>query len=369
MSIDRLPARVRALPEPERARFGRLFEVDAQEGTCVVPASMRESVIATYGSVEAVERQRVVRVTNTVVWEGAQYNPLRLRRPMPRGAPPARARQGFDPFERPLETTAADVFGRIRGQHCITTSNIARWEAVHAVLIFEPFDPLDFDAGHLRDYFAASRAWAAAARAELAREGQPDAPYFIWLWNGGAMGGASVAHAHAQLALARGRAYATVERLRRAALDYTARHGHNYFDDLRAAHDDVGLGFHAAGLPGFVNLAGLRAWDTWVLGDAFDDALADAFAAALRALVDRAGMSAFTASVVMPPIDADGRRERPDDPAWHGFPFIARVVDRGRAEAASSDIGSLDLFGASVIGHDPYTAVAALNAAEEAAHG
>ncbi len=326
----------------------------------MVPEPMRAAMIRQYGSVEAVERQQVVRVTNLVTLEGAQYNPLRLRRPMPvlTADGGRRTSDGFDPFARPLETTAADTFGRVRGQHCVTTSNIARWEGMHAVLIFDAFDPLDFDAARMRDYFSASREWARRARVAA-----PDARYFVWMWNGGPIGGASIAHGHAQLAAATGRPYAQIERLRVAALAYRARRGAEYFDDLLGAHRDVGLAFEHAGMPGLVNLAGLRGYDTWLLGTAFDDALADAFAFALRTLIDRAGMSAFTASVIMPPIDADGRPERPDDPDWRGFPFIARVVDRGRADAASSDIGSLDLFGPSVVGHDPYDAAAALRAA------
>lgn len=358
MSISHLPARIAALPPEARARFERIFEVTSCVGACVVPDTMRDYVNAYYGSVEAVERQEVIRVTNLVTWEGAQYNPIRLRRPMPaRDGTRGQSRADFDVFAAPDLTTTADVFGRVRGAHCVTTSNIARWEGAHAVLIFDAFDPLDFDAARMRDYFAASREWAQRARAH-----SPDARHFVWLWNGGPNGGASIAHGHAQLALARGRPYALIERLRQAAAGYAHRHGTGYFADLVAAHRDIGLAFDTPAGPGIVNLAGLRAWDTWVLGSAFDDALATAFADAMRALIDRAGMTAFTASVVMPPIDADGRPERPDDPEWAGFPVIARVVDRGRADGASSDIGSLDLFGASVIGHDPYTAAAALAA-------
>jgi hypothetical protein len=291
-----------------------------------------------------------------------------MRRPMPvrtaDGGPQAiDKRPSFDIFATPLESTAADTFGRVSGKHCVTTSNIARWEGMNAVLIFDTFDPLAVDEAHMRDYFAASREWA-----RRARQTAPDARHFAWMWNGGPMGGASIPHAHAQLALARGRAYASIERLRLGALGYGTRYGSNYFADLLAAHLDVGLGFEVGGVPGFINLGALRGYDTWLLGAAFDDTLASAFARALRALVDQAGTRAFTASVVMPPIDAEGGPERLDDPDWRGFPFIARIVDRGRADAASSDIGSLDLFGASVISHDPYVAAAAMRSAAKENH-
>ncbi|MEO6062144.1 MAG: hypothetical protein ABIQ99_09415 [Thermoflexales bacterium] len=368
MTITDLPERIAGLAPEARARFERLFEVSRCEGQCVVPVSMRPWAIETFGSVEAVERQSVVRVTNTVTWEGAQYNPIRMRRPMPvrtadRGSQSVNGQAPADIFANPLETTAADTFGRVHGKYCVTTSNIARWEGMNTVLIFDTFDPLMVDEAHMRDYFAASREWA-----RRARQAAPDARYFAWMWNGGPMGGASIPHAHAQLALARGRTYAFIERLRLAALGYRAQHGSDYFTDLLAAHADVGLGFELAGLPGLINLGALRGYDTWLFGAAFDDSLASAFARALRALIDLAGTRAFTASVVMPPISADGLPERPDDPDWRGFPFIARIVDRGRADAASSDIGSLDLFGASVIGHDPYLAAAAMRSAAHESH-
>ena len=365
MTITDLPNRIARLEPQARDRFERLFEVSRSQGECVVPATMRPWAIETFGSVEAIERQTVIRVTNTVTWEGAQYNPIRMRRPMPvrsaDGGPQSPDRRAqSDIFATPLESTAADTFGRVHGKHCVTTSNIARWEGMNAVLIFDAFDPLAVDEAHMRDYFAASREWA--RRARLAA---PGARHFVWMWNGGPMGGASIPHAHAQLALAHGRTYPFIERLRLAALGYRARYGSDYFADLLAAHADVGLGFELGGVPGLINLGALRGYDTWLLGAAFDDSLASAFARALRALIDQAGTRAFTASVVMPPINAEGGPERPDDPEWRGFPFIARIVDRGRADAASSDIGSLDLFGASVISHDPYVAAAALRTAAQ----
>lgn len=365
MTITDLPDRIAGLAPEARARFERLFEVTRSEGACVVPDTMRPWAIETFGSVEAIERQTVIRVANTVTWEGAQYNPIRTRRPMPirtadGGPPTAGGGARADIFANPLESTAADTFGRVHGKHCVTTSNIARWEGMNAVLIFDTFDPLCVDETHMRDYFAASREWA-----RRARQAAPDARHFVWMWNGGPMGGASIPHAHAQLALARGRTYPFIERLRQAALGYRAQYGSDYFADLLAAHADVGLGFVLGGVPGLINLGALRGNDTWLLGAAFDDSLASAFARALRALIDQAGTRAFTASVVMPPINAAGGPERPDDPEWRGFPFIARIVDRGRADAASSDIGSLDLFGASVISHDPYVAAAALRSAAQ----
>jgi hypothetical protein len=339
------------LPAERRERFERIFDVQVVEGRCTVPPGMREWVIQRFGSVEAVERQHIVRVTNRVTWEGAIFNPLRARRPMPQhAAQHANPSPDGDIFADPENSTAADVFGRIRGEYCVTTSNIARWDGQCAVLIFDEPDPLAFTRAHLRDYFRTALHWA-----EAAHQADAQARFLVWMWNGGSAGGASVAHAHAQLGLTRISNYALVEGLRKAALSYQARYRVNYFDDLYAAHDDVGLGFTCSGLRGFVHLAAVRPKDTWLLGDAFDDTLADAVHDVLRAYVDRSDLRGFNVGVVMPPL-----YEASNGDDWSGFPVIARIVDRGSPNAASSDVGSMDILAQRVIGDDPYATYTAL---------
>ncbi len=351
--ITDLPALIAQLPEAQRLRFERLFDVWIESGRCLVPDAMRDWVTQRFGSVNDVETQYIVRVTNQITWEGAAFNPLRARRPL-QARPPVGPSQANEPdlFADPLNMTTADVFGRAIGEHCVTTSNLARWDGQCAVLIFNEPDPFAFTADQMRDYFQTALAWATRAH-----EADPDARYFIWIWNGGPAGGASIPHAHAQLGLARRRHYARVEGLRRAALNYCEQHGADYFQDLLAAHADVGLGFEIDGLPGFVSLTPLRGKDTWILGRAFDDQLAGALAGALRALIERADLRTFDAAVLMPPLFGP----RTED--WDRFPFIARIVDRGRPDALSSDIGALDLFAQNVIIHDPFTVHQAITGA------
>jgi hypothetical protein len=376
MQITDLPDLIARLPAERRARFERIFDVQLVPGEVVIPGTMREWTVRHFGSIEAVEHQQVVRVTNTVTWEGALFNPLRARRPLlvrddgPRTTDDGsdsssvvrRPSSSSDVFADPLRTTAADTFGRARGEYCISTSNIARWDGQCCVLIFDEPDPFAFRREHLRDYFRTALAWAG-----MARRADPEARYLVWMWNGGSAGGASIPHAHAQLGLGRHMHYAMVEGLRRAALDYRARHGANYFDDLLAAHADVGLSFEAAGLPGFVSLAAARPKDTWIIGRAFDDALADALHDALRALIERAGMRSFDVGVLMPPI-YPAEPQTPDfskksgvyDDDWSGFPVIVRIVDRGHPGAVSSDLGAMDIFAHRVIADDPFITRVAL---------
>ncbi|BCX05765.1 MAG: hypothetical protein KatS3mg053_3703 [Candidatus Roseilinea sp.] len=373
-TIVDLPELIAALPAERRARFERIFRVDRVAGECRVPDAMRPWVEAQFGSVAAVERQEVIRVTNLVTFDGALFNPLRRWRPVTlyddeRETQDARRKTWDtghktqnvnrespieDAFADPLRATTEDVFGRVRGEYCITASNVARWEGQCAVLIFDEPDPLAFTRAHLRDYFRTSLEWA-----RRAHDHDPQARYLVWMWNGGPKGGASIPHAHAQMGLGRGMHYAKVEMLRRAALAYRARHGANYFDDLLAAHDDVGLGLCAGRLRGFVYLAANRPKDTWIYGHALDDDLADALHDVLRALIERTDMRAFDVGVLMPPpfpltpaLSPEG--EGVGDEDWSGFPVIVRIGDRGALEMRSSDIGAIDLYAHNAISVDPF---------------
>ncbi len=362
--ITDLPQLIDRLDPPRRTRFERLFQVDITEGRCVVPDTMRPWVTEYFGSVARVEHQQIVRVTNLVTLDGALYNPVRSGRPLVKTSSDGQQTKaaatpishGPDIFADPLRTTAADVFGRVRGQYCVTTGNIARWEGQHAVVIFDEYDPLIFNRDQMRDYFATSLAWA-----ERAHQQDAHARYLFWGWNGGLKGGASIPHAHAQIGLGRRRHYAQIERLRRAAQGYRATYGSNYFDDLIAAHTDIGLRFDAAGLPAFMSLSAWRAKDIWIIGQAFDATLADALCDTLRWLIDITGMGAFNVGVLMPPYFADAQDHTdPSDEDWSGFPVIARIVDRGAPEMVSSDIGALDIFAHQVIAVDPYAVMQSL---------
>lgn len=349
-SIVDLPALIAALPEPARHRFERLFYVQADVGELRVLPAMRAWVQQRFGSVEAVERQHVVRVMNRITFEGALYNPLRAQRPVPVDATPRSETEGEAFFADPLHTTAEDVFGRVQGQHCITTSNIARWERWHAVVIFRERDPLHVSREALRESFSISLEWARRAHTL-----DPQARYFVWMWNGGLKGGASIQHAHVQIALGRGMHYSRVEFLRRAALAYRAQHTSDYFADLFAAHADLGLSFALGAVRGFVYLAAQRPKETWLIGNAFDDALADALHEVLQRLAQRTAMQAFNVVAILPPLFP-----APTDEDWHGFPCVLRIADRGPAAMIASDIGAIDLYAHSAINADPFVVRRAL---------
>jgi hypothetical protein len=66
-----------------------------------------------------------------------------------------------------------------------------------------------------------------------------------------------------------------------------------------------------------------------------------------------AGVVAHDLALYLPPLIADGSD-------WERFPPLARLVDRGDPGNRTCDIGSMELYAASVIASDPFVVAASL---------
>ena len=151
-----LPGLVAGLKPGDRALVERLFDIGLTTGRLELPEGMRGFVERSFGSVEAVREQRIAKVTNRVTLEGTLFNELRASRPMQTGVDldlgeEISATKG-DPFCRPLEGTPSDVFGRVRGEHSVTASNVAKYDGFHGVVVFDDHDPLAFTPEKVSDY-------------------------------------------------------------------------------------------------------------------------------------------------------------------------------------------------------------------------
>src|SRR3990172_4330521 len=80
--IGNLDALVDSLPEEKRQLFNRIFHLNVASGRLRPPETMYAGIEKQFGSVEAVIRQKIIKVTNLVTFEGALFNPLRASRPM-----------------------------------------------------------------------------------------------------------------------------------------------------------------------------------------------------------------------------------------------------------------------------------------------
>jgi hypothetical protein len=345
-AIIRLADLVAALDSHQRERFERLFSVKSCTGRLAPPESMEAWIEGYFDSVDAVLEQRIVKVTNLVTMEGVLYNELRARRPIEAKVPgdevlEARSRIG-DPFCLPESATPEDVFGRLRGKHCVTAANIAKYDGFHGLVIFDAHDPLAFGAEEVADYVDTAYRWAVQAH-----EADPEAKYFFFMWNCLWKAGASILHGHTQMTVTRDMHYAKVEALRRAALSYRQTYGADYFDDLYAAHADLGLGLERDGVRIVSYLTPIKERETLLLADGLTPALKRSLYDTVACFRDRLGVQSFNVAICMPPL-----AEAAED--WSGFPVLVRAVDRGDPVNRTSDIGAMELFAANVIGTDPF---------------
>ena len=359
-SIAHLDKLVAAVPTAARAIFDRIFHVSTTVGQLDPPETMRQWIEGYFGSVEAVKSQRIVKITNLVTMEGSLFNELRASRPME-----AKASSDLeetimsnlgDPFCKPLEGTPADTFGRVRGKHSITASNVAKYDGLHGVVVFDEHNPLVFSSGEVSDYLDTALAWARKAH-DVDRE----ARYFFFLWNCLWKSGASILHGHAQMTLSRDLHYAKVEHLRRSALRYRETHGVNYFDDLYAAHKALGLTLESGNTRILAYLTPIKEKEVLLISGELDQDLKDSIYKVLRSFVERLGVQSFNLALYHKPFDSAQDRPITDvEEDWSGFPVVVRIVDRGDPNNKTADIGAMELYAASVIASDPFRVAEAL---------
>jgi hypothetical protein len=346
--ITELPALIENLPPEARAAAGRLFDVSATTGRLDPPEAMRAWIEKSFGSVDAVLEQRIVKVTNRVTLQGTLFNGLRASRPLDTGVSVDLEREieatAGDPFCHPEEGTPADVFGRVRGEHAITASNVAKYDGFHGVVVFDDHNPLHLTPEKVSDYVSVGLEWC-----RRALEADPQARYPFLMWNCLWRAGGSIIHGHAQVTATRGAHYPKVEHLRRAAAAYEAEHGSDYFDDLHCAHDALGLAVPTEdGVRAFASLSPVKEKELVVIGRSpQDEHLRRTVGALLRDYVHSLGVRAFNVAFYMPPL-------APTDEDWSGFPTVVHLVDRGSPANRTSDIGAMELYAASVVASDPF---------------
>jgi galactose-1-phosphate uridylyltransferase len=376
--IETIHERVARLPEPLRRVFEQLFDADVTAGHALPPQQMQAWTIRQFGALERVRQQTIVKIVNRLTLESALFNSLRARRPtQPRGGDQALEAwiayelAEHDIFRDPERDTTADVFGRIRGQYCLTASNIAKYAGWHGLVIFDEPHPLRFGPAQLHDYIDVALRWLAEAHS---RDSQ--AIYPIITWNCLPKSGATIMHGHMQVALTQRMHYTQIERWRRAAESYRMNAGASYFDDLFALHAGLGLAIPCGDRArAFAHLTPARnrevvllANQAWRAGEnsahslsralALSEGLAQALYRILRGLIDELGMRTFNLAIALPPLG-------PALEDWSDMPIVVRMADRGDPLTNRADMGAMELFAANVISADPFEVAAQLRQADK----
>jgi hypothetical protein len=351
--ITNLPALISDLPAEDRALANRILDVSTTTGRLVPPEAMRAWIEKSFGSVDRVTSQRIVKVTNLVTLEGTLFNELRASRPLDTGVSLDLDREiattGGDPFCNLEDGTPADVFGRVRGEHATTASNVAKYDGFHGVVVFDDHNPLHLTPEKVAGYVSVGLEWG-----RKALETDPQARYPFLMWNCLWRAGGSIIHGHAQVTATRGSHYPKVERLRRTASAYKREYGSDYFSDLHSVHDSLGLGIPLEGVRAFASLSPIKEKELVVIGGEPGDAsLSRAVGALLQGYVHDLGVRAFNVAFYMPPLG-------PAEDDWSDFPTVVYIVDRGDPANRTSDMGAMELYAASVVASDPFRVSEAL---------
>jgi len=346
LTIANLEEIVASLPAEEKALFQRIYAVTACTGELRTPPTMESWVRQRFGSVEAVTKQKIVKVTNMVTHEESLFNRLRALRPMgPKEEKSIdaqlQAASHLDLFRNPENNTPEDLFGRVEGKHCVTASNIAKYDGWHGVIIFNDFNPLHFSQEEIIDYIDTGWEWARRAQAM-----QPQAKYFFFIWNCLWRAGASIYHGHAQVMLTCDRHYAKIDELRQAALSYRQNYGSNYFGDQFQIHRSVGCTVEKKGVKILALLTPFKDNEVILMAKELNLSLKERIYEVLACFRDRLGVTSFNLSLVTPPLSATKE-------SWEDFPVMAQLIDRGDPDNRSSDVGGMEIYGASVIASDP----------------
>ena len=347
LTIGNLAEIVAALPAEEQQRFRRIFAVTSTTGELRIPKGMAPWVSQHFGSVAAVSQQKIVKVNNQVTGEGTLFNQLRSLRPIQSRREQCDVIEPVDNsindlFQYPEANTPADVFGRVTGKYCITASNIAKYDGLHGLVIFKDFDRQHFSKEQIIDFIDTGWEWAQRAHSR-----EPDAHYFLFIWNCLWRAGASIHHGHAQVMLTRHSHYAKIESLRRAARGYQRDYAADYFSDLYQAHRAVGCAAEKNGVKTLAMLTPFKDNEVMLIGDGLNLPLEERIYEVLTCFRDRLGVTTFNLGLVTPPL---GETEE----SWQGFPVVAWMLDRGDLNSQASDVGGMELFAQSVVASDPF---------------
>ncbi len=310
--------------------FYRIYSVRVCTGNLILPEKIREWAEKRFGNCE---RQKIVRITNRLSGESTLFNELRAKRPLD-----AKSEVNLEvedcAFCDPVNRTPSDVFGRVEGKHCITASNIAKYDCMHAVIVFKEHNPLVSRKDVVEDIFQVAEEWFRKAHSYDDRYRYP---FFMWncLWRAGA----SIIHGHSQ-ALISEEPYTKPGQLFRLRKEYSSSFGSEYLEDLFSIHEKLGLGFESGGVRVMAYLTPVKEKEVVMVSDELVK-MAAPLAGVLKCYYSL-GVMSFNVAAYMPAI---GEKDL----------IFLRVVDRGNMGTKTADIGGMELYaGVSVVSSDPF---------------
>ena len=344
---DNIKIHLDKLSPADKDLFDRIYKISIVDGKLIIPSEMEEWVKNTFGNIDDISCQEIIKINNIVTYEGSIFNVHRTSRPF--DAPSQnisideilKHNRNKD-FSTPLQSTPSDLFGRIKKNNTITAANIAKYDSMHSLIIAINENPLEISEELVKDYCDTAKEWF-----ESANQQNPDAIYPFFLWNSLWRAGASLIHGHAQLALTQDMPYAKIDLLRRVSEEYEIEFDSNYFEDDFYIHKKLGLGFVLNNCNIQMKLTPIKEKEVRITSHEFNDDLIKTIYKILNVMINHTGVQSFNVAIYLPPLIETLER-------WDHMPVIVQIVDRGYLDNQTSDFGAMELYGQSVIGTNPY---------------
>ncbi len=326
-SITEIGDIVSELSDGERDLFNRLYRYYVKVGLLRLSDAVRDWALSRFGDCE---RQTVVRVTNKITLESTLFNELRSRRPL------QYERKKVDVEECIFckGIIAEDVFGRVEGRYCYTSSNMAKYDYIHSLIIFRDHEPFVCDEERIRDIIEVAMEWF-----KVANEFDGSARYPIMIWNCLWRAGASVVHGHAQLLIS-SEPYSIQEFYGRVRDYYRRLYGSEYLEDLYRVHESLGLSFKIGKARVLAYLTPVKEKEFFIISRDVHE-IPDAVSSILK-FYKGLGVESFNLALILPPL---GLKDY----------VMVRIVDRGPLSIRTCDIGCMELLiRTSVVSSDPF---------------
>ena len=293
---------------------------------------------------ELIQNQLITRVYNKIEKKGALFNSLRAARPgaktqnsISRIYQIIKESEKNCDFCKPISRTPQDIFGRIKGKHCITSANIARYDRFSSLIIFEKHNPLDFIEEEIADYLETAQKWFIRVL-----EHDHSYCYPFLFWNCLDSAAASKTHGHMQVLMANQRPYAQVADLIEAMKAFDGE----YLDELAHVYNILGLRTDFRDLNILYSLNPVKEMEMMIYhrdgSKDFPEGFSEVITKILRTFVHKLHTYSFNISLLTDRL--------PDNQ----FPYILRIVGRGDPLQNRCDIGGMELWAEPVISADPY---------------
>jgi len=341
--------------------LNRIYKYYSDQGAMIIPSTFQDKAYSYMGdkslpredAMEKIENQQILKISNKWTGEGAVFNSLRAQRPGVKVENRLNEIQKLIEdskkhcdFCKPEIYTPEDLFGRVKGKHCITAANLAKYDAWSSLLIFKKHNPLDFNQDELSDYLDTAFNWFNQVYEYDQRYQFP-----FMIWNCLYKAGASQVHGHAQILMTKDFPYAKIGNLYSSAEKYRKSIGKDYFTDLYHLHHTLGLGQSHSDVNIILSLTPVKEKEILIISPDPPDKSHQAKEAVfkiLRCYIEVLGVENFNLAVNCPQINIDDTYESSD------FPYLIKIVDRGPLQSKTTDIGGMELYGSSVASNDPY---------------